>query len=102
VRTGNQRAALVANVWIAALAGALNERARFRRRQRLGYTPVMSEFELSYRTAAGPVTRVVTAVDADAAELQAPLEAEDITVRPRRRIGASCRPTPPPGWPIRR
>jgi hypothetical protein len=48
------------------------------------------------------VTRVVTAVDADAAELQAPLEAEDITVRPRRRIGASCRPAPPPGWPIRR
>jgi N-acyl-D-amino-acid deacylase len=39
----------------------------------------------------------VRSESADAAELQAPLEAEDITVRPRRRIGASCRPTPPPG-----
>lgn len=62
----------------------------------------MNEFELTYRTADGPVTRVVFARDAEAAELQAPLEAEDLVVRPRRRTGASCRPTPPPGWPVRR
>jgi hypothetical protein len=62
----------------------------------------MSEFELSYRTTEGPVTRIVTASDADAAEMQAPFDAEDIAVRPRRRIGASCRAQPPPGWPIRR
>ena len=62
----------------------------------------MSEFELSYRLPDGPVTKVVNAVDADAAELHAPLDAEDIVVRPRRRVGASCRPATPPGWPVRR
>lgn len=62
----------------------------------------MAEFELSYRTPQGPVTRLVVASDADAAELQAPFDAEEILVQPRRRIGASCRPTQPPGWPVRR
>ena len=62
----------------------------------------MSEFELSYRTKDGPVLRVVTASDAEAAELKAPFDADDIVVRPVRRVGASCRATPPPGWPQRR
>lgn len=62
----------------------------------------MSEYELSYRLRGEQVTVVVQAVDADAAELKAPLEAEALTVRPCRRRGAPCRPLTPPGWPERR
>ena len=45
----------------------------------------MSQFEVSWRTPEGVVTQVVEAADAEAAELKAPFDAEDITVRPLRR-----------------
>ncbi len=62
----------------------------------------MNEFELSYRTSDGVVTRVVQARDAEAAELLAPLEAEDIAVRPLRRKGPACQRMNPAHWPQRR
>lgn len=62
----------------------------------------MNEFELSYRTADGVVTRVVRARDSEAAELLAPLEAEDIAVRPLRRKGPACQRMNPSHWPQRR
>ena len=62
----------------------------------------MSQFEESWRTPEGVVTQVVEAADAEAAELKAPFDAEDITVRPLRRRGPSCRATLPAHWPERR
>jgi len=62
----------------------------------------MNEFELTYRLPDGVVTRVVLARDAEAAELQAPLEAEDIAVRSLRRLGPSCQRSNPAHWPVRR
>lgn len=62
----------------------------------------MNEFELSYRLPSGPITRIVGARDAEAAELQAPLEATDISVRPLRRKGPACQRMNPGHWPQRR
>lgn len=62
----------------------------------------MNEFELRYRTVDGTVTRVVQARDAEAAELLAPLAAEDVEVRPLRRKGSACRRMRPAHWPQRR
>ena len=62
----------------------------------------MSQFEVSWRTPQGVETLVVDAPDAEAAELKAPFDAEDITVRPLRRRGPSCRTTDPTHWPERR
>jgi hypothetical protein len=62
----------------------------------------MNEYELSYRTQDGVVTRVVIARDAELAELQAPLEAEDVVVRSLRRLGPSCQRSNPTHWPARR
>lgn len=62
----------------------------------------MSDFELTYRTVDGPVTRLVQAVDPEAAELLAPLEAEDVRVRPVRRKGPACQRMNPGHWPQRR
>jgi len=62
----------------------------------------MNEFEITYRTAEGVVTRLVIARDAEAAELMAPLDAEDVVVRPVRRRGPACQRNTPSGWPIRR
>lgn len=62
----------------------------------------MNEFELSYRMPDGLVTRIVVARDAEAAELMAPLEAEDLIVRPLPRRGPVCQRNTPANWPIRR
>lgn len=62
----------------------------------------MNEFELTYLMPDGRVTRVVVARDAEAAELMAPLEADDVVVRPLRRRGPVCQRNTPAGWPIRR
>ncbi len=62
----------------------------------------MNEFEITYRTAAGVVTRIVIARDAEAAELMAPIDADDVVVRPVRRRGPACQRNTPAGWPIRR
>lgn len=62
----------------------------------------MNEFELSYRLAENHVTRIVVARDAEAAELQAPLDATDINVRSLRRKGPACQRTNPAHWPQRR
>jgi len=62
----------------------------------------MNEFEITYRTADGLVTRIVIARDADAAELMAPLDADDVQVRAIRRRGPACQRNTPAGWPIRR
>lgn len=62
----------------------------------------MNEFELSYRLAEDHVTRIVVARDSEAAELQAPLDATDITVRSLRRKGPACKRTNPAHWPQRR
>jgi len=62
----------------------------------------MNDFELSYLTAEGRVTRVVVARDPEAAELQAPLDATDISVRSLRRKGPACQRTNPVHWPQRR
>jgi len=62
----------------------------------------MNEFELRYRAVDGVVTRIVQARDAEAAELLAPLEAEEVQVRPLRRKGPACRRTDPAHWPQRR
>lgn len=64
--------------------------------------PTMNEFELTYRMPDGVVTRIVGARDPEAAELQAPLEATDITVRSLRRKGPACQRTLPAHWPQRR
>lgn len=62
----------------------------------------MNEFEITYRTAEGVVTRIVIARDAEAAELMAPIDADDVEVRPIRRRGPACQRSTPAGWPIRR
>lgn len=62
----------------------------------------MNEFELRYRTVDGIVTRTVEARDAEAAELLAPLEAEEVQVRPLRRKGPACQRMHPVHWPQRR
>jgi hypothetical protein len=62
----------------------------------------MNEFELQYRLAGDFFTRTVAAHDAEAAELLAPLEATEISVRALRRKGPACRRMLPAHWPPRR